>query len=283
MDKCVQVDLSIAELPGFERFIGAWVGSFAGQNLVVDPGPTVTIPKLLQALETLGVNHIDYVLLTHIHVDHAGGAGALIKFHPEAKVVCHPKAIHHLVEPSRLIKGSRHTLGALMDSYGEIEPLPFGSILEVAKSGFDWFPTPGHSGHHISYLIGGLLFAGESLGVTYPTQSSQYLRPATPRRFFVQSYRESIELLKTVSADSVMFAHFGSLPYSVDLCDRALTQLDLWESIIAAGFEMNDDEIFLRLLNEDPNLSEFENLPQGAQAREVIFIKNSIQGIRYKE
>lgn len=283
MDKCVQVDLSIAELPGFQSFIGAWVGSFAGLNFVVDPGPTVTIPQLLQALETLEISHLDFILLTHIHVDHAGGTGTLLKFHPGAKVVCHPEAIPHLVAPGRLIEGSRQTLGALMDSYGEIEALPVDSILEVAKSGFEWLPTPGHSGHHVSFLIEKCLFAGESLGVIYPTRGARYLRPATPKRFFIKSYRDSIGLLKKVSADLVMFGHFGSLPYSVALCDRALKQLDIWESIIGSCGAKTDDEIFSRILREDPNLADFKNLPQGVQSREATFMRNSIQGIRHKE
>ena len=283
MEKFIQVDLQIPELPGFTGFIGAWIGMHEGRYFVVDPGPTVTIPLLLGALKIHGISQLDYILLTHIHVDHAGGTGTLIESFPSAHVICHPNAIKHLVSPSRLYEGSRQVLGGLMDHYGPIKPVDPSRIISVVDADFQWLPTPGHSAHHVSYLIDRCLFAGESLGVSYPTSSSGYLRPATPMRFFYASYRDSVERLKSIDARSIMLAHFGELPYSVLICERALEQVDLWDKVISEYRNATEEQIFLRLLKADPNMAEFGSLPLAVQEREKLFIRNSIRGIRHKE
>ena len=109
--------------PGFRRFIGSWLIT-GRENIVVDVGPSNSTDQLIHSLTELGVDRIDRVLLTHIHIDHAGGLAPFLEHFPMARVICHEKAIPHLVDPSKLWAGTRKTLGPdLTDTYGPIRPV----------------------------------------------------------------------------------------------------------------------------------------------------------------
>ena len=100
------------DLPGFERFIGSWV--CVGEiNMVIDVGPSVSVNRLIKALTDMGVDRVDCVALTHIHIDHAGGLALFLEHFPMATVICHEKGIKHLVDPTRLWAGSLKTLGEI--------------------------------------------------------------------------------------------------------------------------------------------------------------------------
>ncbi|HXE95003.1 MAG TPA: MBL fold metallo-hydrolase, partial [Dongiaceae bacterium] len=106
IDNLTCIDLDQPSLEGFRNFISSWLYRGEGFNLLVDPGPLSTIPRLIATLRSHGVERLDYVLLTHIHIDHAGGAGALLKEFPEAHVICHPDGIRHITAPEKLWEGS---------------------------------------------------------------------------------------------------------------------------------------------------------------------------------
>ena len=97
-------------------------------TLLVDPGPASTIPYLVERLDELGIRTIDYILLTHIHLDHAGGTGQLLRHFPGAKVNCHPKGIPHMVAPQKLWEESIKVLGKVAEAYGEMAPVPESCI-----------------------------------------------------------------------------------------------------------------------------------------------------------
>ena len=154
LDNLFCIDLDQPTLEGFRKFISAWLYRGNGFTLLVDPGPLSTIPHLRGELRRHGVERIDYVLLTHIHIDHAGGTGALLREFPEARVICHPEGIRHLVAPEKLWQGSRKVLGTLAEAYGEIVPVPqekIGFEEEIGASGVRVFLTPGHAQHHCCY------------------------------------------------------------------------------------------------------------------------------------
>ena len=137
-------------IDGFDDFISAWVHA-AAPVCVVDAGPAVGSSALLSALKILGVRRLDFILLTHIHIDHAGGVRALSDAFPETPVICHPRAIDHLVDPQRLWRGSLNTLGRVARAYGPIEPLPRQRLFaadRLAADGLTAVPTPGHAAHH---------------------------------------------------------------------------------------------------------------------------------------
>ena len=117
-------------IPGYKRFIGAYL--FSGEkSAIIDVGPTAAIPNLLSALTEVGISpkEIDYIVLTHIHIDHAGGVGTAIKELSNAKVLAHSHARSHLIDPTMLWKGSLKTLGDLALKYGPIEAVPEDRIV----------------------------------------------------------------------------------------------------------------------------------------------------------
>jgi glyoxylase-like metal-dependent hydrolase (beta-lactamase superfamily II) len=271
---------------GFKHFISSWI--YRGdKTFIVDPGPSGTIPDLFQALDLLEIRHIDAVLLTHVHIDHAGGAGALANRFPATPVVCHHAGIPHLAEPERLWKASRRMLGHTATVYGKIEPVPAALLTdasEYTEHGLRSIPTPGHAAHHVSYVFGPYLFVGEAAGVHLMlSRDKVFLRPATPPRFFLETSVRSIDALLNCAHKKLCYGHFGMSKNTPGLLTAHKSQLYRWAEIIGRAVEKQDTKdleaaCFARLLKEDPLLSEWPLLGDEVQAREQGFLMNSIRG-----
>lgn len=273
-------------IPGFANFISVWL--YKGPPVfIVDVGPSVTVPQLITALKYLEVYRIDYLFLTHIHIDHAGGAGDFLHFFPETPVIVHPEGISHLIDPSRLWKGSIEVLGEIAKAYKPIKPVPENLLMDVNH--FHSYPvepilTPGHSAHHISYQFEDILFAGEAAGVNLSEAAGQeYLRPATPPRFFLETFVQSLDRLLDRNADLICYGHWGEKESGREWMTKHRNQLYLWNRIIGEEMERWNQESFVpdcmkRLFSEDTRLSGFFNLDAETQKREEYFITNSIKG-----
>jgi glyoxylase-like metal-dependent hydrolase (beta-lactamase superfamily II) len=279
------IGLDQEALPGFEDFIGAWL-STGGPVFLVDPGPAASVPALAKALQDLGVTCLDAILLTHIHLDHAGGAGDISALFPDSPVVVHTSGIPHLADPARLWEGSLKTLGNTARAYGPLRPVPAARLKDAEQfrlDGLRAIPTPGHAPHHVSYLFKDILFAGEATGVCFTTPDGRYLRPATPPRFHLPTGLESLEKARNTSFDLVCFGHFGASADGRPIMDAHATQLRFWESVIREELARRGPEHALRsalerLLAEDENMAPFQSLPEAARARETGFLTNSVQG-----
>ncbi len=278
------IDLDQSSLPGFRQFISAWYYGGKGFNLVVDPGPLSSISHLIHRLKALGVETLDYILLTHIHIDHAGGSAALLRQYPMARIICHPEGIRHLVAPERLWKGSKAVLGALADAYGEILPVPENSIgyeQEIGDTGIRVHQTPGHAQHHLCFEMGDLLFAGEVAGVRCETQSGIYLRPATPPRFILEVALNSLEKMKALSPTHLAFAHYGLVDNALQYLELATTQLKLWVRAAKETKEASNRQEAMMdwLLKSDECILHLKQLPEDIQIRERQFFANSFRGM----
>jgi glyoxylase-like metal-dependent hydrolase (beta-lactamase superfamily II) len=273
-------------LDGFADFISAWV-VVGPPSFLVDVGPGSTADQLLRALEDLGIARLDYLLLTHIHLDHAGAAGAISRRFPEARVVCHAKGIPHLVDPTQLWEGSRKVLGTVAEGYGPLDSIPaerFIAAQEFHAGGISALLTPGHAVHHVSFLTDRGLFAGEACGVRYQLgEGREYLRPATPPRFFLDVALASVDALIDQAPSRMMIGHYGMVEDGLELLKRHRGQLLFWEKWLARMAGRHSAGVLLDvcaqgLLAEDPCLADFRAFSESAQNRERYFLKNSING-----
>jgi len=276
-------------LEGFYNFLNSWIYRRDRLTLLVDPGPRSTIPVLLNALRDLGVETLDYILLTHIHIDHAGGVGLLIDHFPDTIVICHPKGIKHMIDPTKLWEGSRSFLGKVADVYGEIAAVPKDNIsyqnpIKAGSVIINIFETPGHAPSHLCYQIGNLLFLGEAAGISYPLNKGLYLRIATPPPFSYETYRNSLEKAASLDVCHVCFGHYGYRQDVKNVFDTAKNQLDNWLTTVEKHKRLGSDPfvetVYADLLKSDRGLSEYYRLPSDVQSREKIFSVNSIKGMR---
>lgn len=273
-------------ITGFKKFISAWV--FTGKKkFVVDVGPSVTSANLVQALQTLGIRTLDYIFLTHIHIDHAGGIGEMARFFPTTPIVCHNIGMSHLIDPTRLWEGTVKTLGDVARAYGPIRPVSAHRFVDASLFVSDLIQpliTPGHAAHHVSYLMGEHLFAGEAGGVCLELPCGHtYLRPATPPRLFLDTAVESVDALLAKNPAVIHYGHYGSRKNAVKMLEMHKRQLLHWEQIIGTvlrctGVESVEETCLKNVLAQDPCLSGFSRLEGTVQTRELGFLKNSIRG-----
>ncbi|MCP4293754.1 MAG: MBL fold metallo-hydrolase [bacterium] len=290
-------------LPGQRRFISCWVGSLNGQYFLVDPGPPSTGDFLVSSLESLNLPRVDVVLLTHIHLDHAGATSHILERWPAARVFCQSKGRPHLVDPGKLWQGSLSVLGHKAEVYGEPQPVPENSLMnepELAENGMQVIKTPGHAPHHVSFVCGENLFLGESAGtfsnLHKPAGSvDYYLRPATPPRFFPDIADQSLKAMLdwTPFPERLCFAHHGSFEGNGRvLLEQARHQLKLWIKVVGqtlkeAGINPAHDsavqnhapELIQILRDADPFFARGSELPKDIQQRETDFTNQTLRGM----
>ncbi len=287
MTKLHCIDLDQPQLEGFTKFISAWVYLGVVFAFLLFPCPLSSIPVLLKELERLGVDRLDYILLTHIHIDHAGGTGKLLEYFPMAQVICHPDGIKHLVNPDKLWQGSLKVLGKMAEAYGEILPVPAASISFSEKVGslpLQAVLTPGHAQHHLCFCYEDLLFGGEVAGVRSEVEGGIYMRPATPPRFLLEVALESLERVMALEPRYLVFAHYGLVEPAMEYLDIGRRQLQLWvrgvEEAAARGVDEGmEDRLFDWLVDHDPVYRRIKQLPPDVFARERYFLKNTMNGM----
>jgi glyoxylase-like metal-dependent hydrolase (beta-lactamase superfamily II) len=273
------------DMDGFGHFIGSWVHT-GRWNFIVDVGPKASLKALLGGLRDLEIAHLDFVFLTHIHIDHAGALGAFLAHFPQTKVICHASGIKHLADPEKLWEGSLKVLGSLALNYGEIDPVPEKNLVppeEFNVEGFRLLATPGHAAHHLSLVYGDYLFAGEAGGVYQDLGGTIYLRPATPPRFLLEEAVGSVDKLLETEAEAICYAHSGMHPEAKKMLRLHRDQLYLWEEVIRSQMGESSDEDLMEnciraLLRKDPLFRPFERMGEGDQKRERYFTENSIRG-----
>ncbi|MGD9042206.1 MAG: MBL fold metallo-hydrolase [Desulfobacterales bacterium] len=274
-------------LTGFTEFISVWL--YRGEiTFLVDVGPSSTATELLSALQELNVSHLDCILLTHIHLDHAGAVGQIADAFPQTPIICHKDAISHLIAPSKLWEGTKKVLGSKMaSSYGPIQAVGANRLTDADQyraEGITAIITPGHAPHHVSFQKGNYLFAGEACGVYLSLPENKfYLRPGSPPRFFLDIALQSVDALIASQPKTICYSHFGINTDALKMLEAHRKQLLLWEALIKDEIQSGTakDKIVAclkRLVKEDPLMAAFEQLPPDIQERETYFLRNSING-----
>ena len=273
------------------NFINTWVYKDEKVCFLVDPGPSVTTNLLKKKIKKLkiGINDVKYILLTHIHLDHAGGVGKLISYFPHSKVICHPNGIKHLINPKKLWEGSLKVLGREAEYYGKIEPVPEDRIQfqeTIDNGSVRVVETPGHSPHHQSYLFKNILFVGEACGHNYPSEKAIFIRPATPPIFDYDIYLSSLQKLINLELNDfkICFPHFGMRDNAAMMIMIAHDQIQTWLKVINSLYDKRKQSNFMELLfaelmKADKIFSNLGLLSQEIQSREPFILRQSIAGI----
>ncbi|HEU5157146.1 MAG TPA: MBL fold metallo-hydrolase [Streptosporangiaceae bacterium] len=223
---------------------------------LVEPGTAGSAPVVREALAQLGVGPADLstVVVTHIHLDHAGGVGDMAELYPQAEIVVHEKGARHLVDPTRLLRSARMVYGARFDKlFGDLKPTEAVRIRALEDDDaidlgggrrLTSHYSPGHARHHVGLLDSGTgdLYVGDAAGLYIPDTGD--MRPATPPPDFdLDQALASLEKFRALGPQRLLFAHFGPVTEVSDALDRAGEELRLWVETVqeahAAGLDLD--------------------------------------------
>ena len=260
---------------GRERYTAAYLLE-AEETTLVETGPGTSVEAVTTALGRLGVGADDlaHVVLTHIHLDHAGGAGAVSSRFPRSSVWVHERGAPHLADPTRLVASTARVWGEaeMRELFGPTEPvdaerlrpLRDHDVIELGGRRLDVLDTPGHASHHVALVDSrtGVIFTGDALGIHVP--DLPVLRPATPPpEFDLDAAVASIERIRERALSVLLFAHFGPLRDVDAICDLAISRLRAWTAVVDSALDETDDPEELAARLRDAALGDIET---GAEA-----------------
>lgn len=212
---------------------------------LVETGTARSAPTVTAALESLGLARDDLktVVVTHIHLDHAGGVGDIAREFPAAEIVVHERGARHLVDPSRLVASARRVYGPVMDEvFGELLPTDAARVRTVGETGvvdlgggrrLTAYYSPGHAQHHVGLLdsLTGDLYVGDAAGIWIADTAT--VRPSTPPPDFdLDLALRSLRLFGDLQPQRLLFSHFGPVSQVSEVLGRAAEELQLWVELV---------------------------------------------------
>ncbi|PBB05977.1 MBL fold metallo-hydrolase [Salimicrobium humidisoli] len=236
---------------GFEGRTGTYVLNNKYVTLV-ETGPAPSVEKIREGLDSLDISleDVKYVIVTHVHLDHAGGAGLLLESCPNAELIVHPKGKRHLVDPSRLIKGARAVYGEDFDRlFAPIHPVPEEKVIEKGEEDvltiddtreLKFFDTPGHAKHHLGIYdpVTDGIFTGDTAGIRYHQVEGMtfYLPSTSPNQFNPEEMTAQIQRFRHMRPARLYFGHYGM----TEEPEKALTQVKDWLSVFVETLRQED-------------------------------------------
>lgn len=280
------------EPAGVEDLIASYVlkGNRVG---IIESGPSSTVQNLLSGLEELNVKTEDvaYVAVSHIHLDHGGGAGILLKHLPRAKLIVHPRGAPHMVNPEKLWNQATQVLGERITRiYGRPEPVPQERIITAADGmvidlGDDVklkvVETLGHASHHLSYYdkLSDGIFTGDSAGIY--VDKADVVVPTSPPPFRLDIALASIDKMMRLKPKSLYYTHFGKGTDAVERLRTYKEQLKLWARIAKEGIERGEDlkMISRRIFENDKAVQKVADFIKDNPVLSVTVLNESVEGV----
>lgn len=242
---------------GEEGVIASYLLTGPAGPALIDVGPTTTVDHLLAGVRAAGFDPRDFrhLVLTHVHLDHAGAAGTLARMLPGARVYVHRLGAPHLIDPTKLVSSARRIYGDQMETlWGPIEPVPAerltilddGDALRVGERTLRALYTPGHAVHHLAYhdAARAELFAGDTAGVRL--QGNGFVRPPTPPPdLSLEDWNASLDKLEALSLRGMYLAHFGQFTDVGAHLEQLRRRLGAWGELMLAGMRRGADDTAL--------------------------------------
>jgi glyoxylase-like metal-dependent hydrolase (beta-lactamase superfamily II) len=277
------------ETGGFKNLICSYVIK-ATKITLVESGPTSSVPKLVTGLKELDIpfENIQYLAITHVHLDHGGGAGTLLKLLPNAKVLVHPRGMPHLINPERLWSSAQTVLGFVSEIFGEPEPVQKERIIPVTEGMFDLgegaklkvIETLGHASHNLSYQesFNRGVFPGDAAGTYFP--EFDVVVPTTPPPFHLESALVSLDKLISLEPTVLYYSHFGIASDAVQRLKSYKLQLELWSKIAEEGVKKNQSlgEIRDRIIAEDKVMTKIGGFVRDHRIYSKTVLENCVRG-----
>ena len=233
--------------------IGVYLLETPDGPALLDCGPTTCLPQLKFELDGHGLDLTDlqHLLLSHIHLDHAGAAGVLVREHPGLQVHVSPVGAPHLADPQRLERSARRLYGDEFDTlWGELAPVPEANLHELdgAVAGLETFASPGHAAHHVCYLASdGTLYAGDAAGVRI--QPSRFVLPPTPPpELDVAAWERTLDEILARAPERLALIHFGVAEDVERHVEELRERLRTWTDRVGEGA---DEREFVELGHAD--------------------------------
>lgn len=216
-----------------------------GRAAFIDNGSNASLPRAQAALAELGLtpDAVDYVIVTHIHLDHAGGSGAYMQAFPNAKFVVHPRGARHMIDPTKLMAATEEVYGkeTAQRLYGTLIPVPAdrvietrdGMVLTLGQRELAFYDSPGHAKHHIFIhdRAANGIFTGDTFGIAYREMDApdgrHFVFPCpTPSQFDPVDWRDSVERMIALDPEAVYLTHFSRIAPPRPLAEQLLRRLD---------------------------------------------------------
>jgi glyoxylase-like metal-dependent hydrolase (beta-lactamase superfamily II) len=221
--------------------IGVYLVETDDGPALFDTGPSSTLPALEDGVRDRGtsLDEVRHVLLSHIHLDHAGAAGPIVRAHPHLTVWVSAVGAPHLVDPSRLERSARRLYGDAFDPlWGELAPVPEANVRIASGDVLGWeaFPSPGHASHHVCYVRDGTLLAGDAAGVRMP--GAAYVLPVSPPPDIdVEAWHATAAAIRAREPERLALIHFGVHEDVESHLDRLEHELDRWAERVCGGMD----------------------------------------------
>lgn len=237
------------------RFDAAYLLVHHGRGAFIDCGTNHSVPRMLGALADAGIEagQVDWLILTHVHLDHAGGAGELMASLPQARLVVHPRGARHMIDPSQLWAGALAVYGeeVMEQAYGQLRPVPVervveapdGHVVDLQGRRLRCIETPGHAKHHLAVYDeqANVCFTGDTFGLSYrefDTEQGPFILPTTtPVQFDPQALHASIDRLLSLKPEAMYLTHYGRVDHPDRLAD---TLHELIDAMVAIAIRAKD-------------------------------------------